>query len=197
MSAVNPMTQPLSEDEVETLHHFLAECFEEHDGLPLDVAHGLIVGAVSGPGEVTVGELLEAVCGAAPIDDLPEMDMLLRRLFNQTQADLQSGDFGPLIPTLPREDEDDLPLPYGWCEGYIEGLRLHGEDTLERMGGDEQASAQLAGIMAFLMYEEEQMFDPPNEDTHFELTDNLGDAAVALFAWWSSAREAAAPHRLQ
>ena len=52
------------------------------------------------------------------------------------------------------------------------------------MMADEQASMLLAPIMSFLMYEQAQWFDPPNELAHRETVEQLGDAAVGLFQWW-------------
>ncbi len=44
-------------------------------------------------------------------------------------------------------------------------------------------AALLTPIMSFLMYEEEQWFNPPNEAAHRETVDQLGEIAVALYQW--------------
>jgi hypothetical protein len=112
---------------------------------------------------------------------------LLVRFRAQLLEDLRSAVYGPLILQLPRDDGSVLPLPYGWCQGYVAGVDSLGEHQRERLIGDERAGALLAPILSFLMYAEDQWFDPPDEAAHRETVDQLGDAAVGLFRWWQVA----------
>ena len=41
----------------------------------------------------------------------------------------------------------------------------------------------LAPILSFLMYEEDQWFDPPNLVAHRETAGKLADAVVGLYRW--------------
>ena len=85
---------------------------------------------------------------------------------------------------MPRDDGSMLALPYGWCQGYLAGLDFLGEERRDRLVGDEQGGSLLAPIMSFLMYDEAQMLDPPNEAAHRETVGQLGEIAVALYRWW-------------
>ncbi len=175
--------QPLLPEEFDRLQSRLVEEMEAAGCMPLDVAHGFLTAsaaaAVSGEGE---GALLERVLGMLAGDrDLHE---LLRRFRAQLLDDLERADYGPLILQLPRDDGSVLPLPYGWCQGYVAGIEALGEDARDRLIGDEQAGALLAPVLSFLMYEDDQWFEPPNEAAHRETVGELGEAAVGLFNWW-------------
>ena len=89
---------------------------------------------------------------------------------------------------MPRDDGSQLPLPYGWCQGYLAGVEFAGEKERDAMLADEQAGALLTPILSFLMYEEGQWFNPPNEAVHRETVGQLGEAAVALFRWFDARR---------
>jgi hypothetical protein len=85
---------------------------------------------------------------------------------------------------MPRDDGSTLPLPYGWCQGYVAGMDFLGEEQRDRLIADKQATGLLAPVLSFLMYEQDQWFDPPNEAAHRETVGQLGEAAVGLFQWW-------------
>jgi yecA family protein len=151
--------------------------------MPLDMAHGFLTAtaAAPGPGDHEPA-LLDRVLGRLAADDA--LRELLVRFRNQLMQDLRSGEYGPLILQLPRDDGSMLPLPYGWCQGYVAGVDFLGGQQRDRLIGDEQASALLAPILSFMMYEQGQWFDPPNEAAHRETVGELGAAAVGLFLWW-------------
>jgi len=114
----------------------------------------------------------------------------LSRFRAQLLDDLRQADYGPLILQMPRDDGSILPIPYGWCQGYVAGLEFLGEDLRDRLLGDEQAGALLAPVLSFLMYDESQWFEPPNEAAHRETVGELGEAAVGLFNWWRTGQAA-------
>lgn len=176
------MTAALLPEELDRLQQVLVEQMDAAGCMPLDVAHGFLSATAAMASE---DALLDRVLGQlAQEHGLRE---LLRRFRTQLLGDLERADYGPLILQMPREDGSLLPLPYGWCQGYVAGLEFLGEGQRDRLVADEQAGALLAPVLSFLMYDEDQWFDPPNEAVHRETVGELGEAAVGLFNWWRAA----------
>jgi yecA family protein len=178
--------QALLPEELDHLQTELVEHMGAAACMPLDVAHGFLTATAAAPrpGDHEAA-LIDRVLGQLAADK--RLRELLGRFRHQLLLDLGSAEYGPLILRLPRDDGSTLPLPYGWCQGYIAGVDYLGEQQRDRMIGDEHAGALLAPIMSFMMYEQDQWFDPPNEAAHRETVDELGDAAVGLFLWWRGA----------
>ena len=125
--------------------------------------------------------LLDRVLGGLAGEE--KLRGLLVRFRDQLLDDLRSAEYGPLILQMPRDDGSTLPLPYGWCQGYVAGVDYLGEEQRDLLISDEQAGSLLAPVLSFLMYEQDQWFDPPNEEAHRETVGQLGEAAVGLFQW--------------
>jgi yecA family protein len=173
----------LRPEELEQLQGLLVEQMGQAGCMPLDVAHGFLTAtAACVMHEEGVSRLLGRVLGRLAEDqDLRDLvDRFRRQLLN----DLREADYGPLILQLPRDDGSPLPLPYGWCQGYLAGLEYLGEGLRDRLIADQQAGALLAPVLSFLMYEEAQWFEPPDEAAHRETVGELGESAVGLFNWW-------------
>ena len=177
------MSDFLTPEELDKLQTTLVEHMQESGSMPLDTAHGFLTAPAGHPDRVPFEQARARVLG--DIAGEQGIGSLLDKFHQQLLRDLESGDYGPLIMQMPREDGSMLPLPYGWCEGYALGLNSAGEDLREQAVADEQAVARLTPIYAFLMYEEAQMFDPPDEQAHREAVGELGEAAVWLNRWWS------------
>jgi uncharacterized protein len=170
-------------EELDKLQAALAEHMQSSGSMPLDTAHGFLTATAAHPERISAEQACARVLGeiAAEAGIAP----LLRRFREQLLRDLESGDYGPLIMQMPREDGSMLPLPYGWCEGYALALNLLGDGLKEQLLGDEQAAARLTPIYAFLMYDQAQMFDPPDESVHREAVGELGESAQWLHRWCS------------
>jgi yecA family protein len=175
--------QPLSPDELEDLQSTLVQHMEHAGCMPLDVAHGFLTATAAAPvGGDPAPVLGERVLGGLAAD--PALRDLVARFRQQVLRDLGAGDYGPLILQLPRDDGEPLPLPYGWCQGYVAGLEFLGEDQRDRLLADEQAGGMLTPVLSFLMYEQDQWLDPPDEAAHREIAAQLADAALGLYRWW-------------
>ncbi len=170
--------RPLLPEEIERLQIELVEHMDAAGNMPLDVAHGFLTATAA---EEQLGPLLDRVLGAL-VQDVRLREQL-ERFRMQLRSDLDRSDYGPLILQVPREDDVTLPLPYGWCQGYMAGVAFLGDHQRDRMLADERASALLAPILSFLMYEEDQWFDPPNLAAHCETAGELADAAIGLYRW--------------
>lgn len=182
----------LTGDDLQGLQEFLLENLESSHCMPLDVAHGFLTAVVSGPALLMPGDWMPPVLGQPPELDDETAGWLTRTLLalnNSIVDELDAGEYGPMIINKPMQDEDPLPLPYGWCEGYLHGLGLHGEGVAEQVARQEETSAQLAPILAFMMYEDEQLLDPPDVTAHRELAAELAGSAIQLYRWWKIQRE--------
>lgn len=180
-------SQALLPEELDYLQTELVRNMDEAACMPLDVTHGFLTATAAAPGR---GDQESALFGRVlgQLAEDQKLGNLLGRFRAELLLDLHSAEYGPLILQLPRDDGSMLPLPYGWCQGYLAGLDFLGEGQRDRLIGDEQAGALLVPILSFMMYEEDQWFDPPNVTAHCETVDQLGEAAVGLFRWWQAAR---------
>ena len=182
-----------SDEQLDRLEEFLFEHMESDGTLPLDAAHGFLTAVVSGPRMIMPGEWLPRILGEVEFASMEETTAItetIMGLYNGTIEELEAGSYEPILLTLGEEgDEAPLPLPYGWCEGYLVGWNFHGEEVLDRMAGDEEAAALLGPVVAFLMYEEDQLMDPPDPEAHRETVAELGPSAVGLYRWWLPRRE--------
>ena len=186
----------VNEDELDLLEAYLLDRMEKGlQPMPLDVAHGFLTAVITGPQELGPEHWLPPIFGHPEFDDEAEAEAMAQRvvaLQEQIAHELEHSHFAPIIIHKPADnDEDPLPLPYGWCEGYMFGMNMHGEHARERMSTDAQASQLLAPIMAFLMYEEDQLLNPPNTEVHRQTTQELPMAAMSLYSWW---RQTDLPH---
>ena len=181
MGGAAPGPLPLMPQELERLQAGLVENMEAAGCMSLDIAHGFFT-ATAAQHPDRPGTLIDRVLGALQNDTA--LRELLTRFHAQVLRDLDAADYGPLVLQMPRDDGSPLPLPYGWCQGYVTGLEFLGEDRRDRLITDERAGALLAPILSFLMYREDQWFDPPNETAHREAVEELGGVAVALYQWW-------------
>ncbi|MCB1722923.1 MAG: UPF0149 family protein [Gammaproteobacteria bacterium] len=171
----------LTPEDLDRLQASLVERMDDAGCMPLDGAHGFLT-ATAATGAASETALLDHVLGGLAADG--GMRALLARLRAQVLVDLGSDDYGPLILQMPRDDGSTLPLPYGWCQGYMAGIEFLGAAARDALLADEQAGALLTPLLSLLMYDESQWFDPPNEAAHRETVGELGDNAVALYRWW-------------
>jgi uncharacterized protein len=186
------MNQMMNDAQLDRLEEFLLSHLEE-GCMPLDVAQGFLSAIVSGPHLIMPNQWLSNVLGNvnfASDKEATDIMELVMSLYNSTLAELENQDFAPMILSLEEGHEDNpLPLPYGWCEGYVIGWNMQGKSTLDDMAGDESAALHLGPVAAFLMYEEDQLLNPPNEVEHREAAGRLADSAMALYEWWKPRRD--------
>jgi len=186
------MEQAFSEQQMTQLEDFLLAHMEDEGCMPLDVAHGYLTAVLSGPHMIMPNTWLPNILGDvdfASEEEAGQIMGLLMSLYNSTLMELESGEYEPMILSMEENYDEPLPLPYGWCEGYIMGWNAHGEDTLDAMAQDEEAALNLGPVAAFMMYEEDQLLAPPNEAEHRQAADLLAESAVDLFRWWLPRRD--------
>ncbi|WP_296802648.1 YecA family protein [Thiolapillus sp.] len=186
------MEQVFSEQQMTQLEDFLLAHMEDEGCMPLDVAHGYLTAVLSGPHMIMPNTWLPNVLGDvdfASEEEAGQVMGLLMSLYNSTLMELESGEYEPMVLSMEENYDEPLPLPYGWCEGYIMGWNAHGEDTIDAMAQDEEAALNLGPVAAFMMYEEDQLLAPPNEAEHCQAADLLAESAVDLFRWWLPRRD--------
>jgi yecA family protein len=176
-----PFPDRLRPDELDWLQTALAEQMEASGCMSLDAAHGFLSATAGAGDDGSEAAELDRVLGGLSAD--VGLRDLLSRFRAQLLIDLQRNDFGPLILQMPCDDGSMLPLPYGWCQGYIVGIEFLGRGERDRMLSDERAGSLLLPALSFLMYEESQWLEPPDENAHRETVGELGAAAVALYHW--------------
>lgn len=185
------MNRMMNDEQLERLEDFLLAHMED-GAMPLDVAQGYLTAILSGPRMIMPSQWLPHVLGETEFSsesEAREIMELVMSLNNLTLAELENNAFAPMMLSMEEGYEDaPLPMPYGWCEGYIMGWNQHGESALDDMAGDEEAARQLGLVAAFLMYEKDQLLNPPNEEEHRLAADQLADSAVALYQWWKPRR---------
>lgn len=177
----------LMPEELDKLQTTLVEHMQESGCMPLDVAHGFLTAVAAhqqllSP-EAARAEVLGQIAGEQGIDPL------LSKFQAQLLRDLQNNEYGPLIMQMPRDDGSMLPIPYGWCEGYVHGLAALGDEQQTKAQDSDEAAKQLSPIFGLLMYEESQLFDPPNEQQHREAVSLLGESAVWMYRWWQAEQD--------
>lgn len=179
----------LTFDQLNALEPYLLNRAQFYHGMPLDVVHGYLTAVLSGPRDIATEEWLPPVFGKPDFEDdaeIEQMAELVVQLHNQIEHELGHGHYAPIMIHKPEEETDPLPLPYGWCEGYLFGMSLQGEDVRERMSQDKDAAELLTPIMAFMAYEQEQLLEPPDPLQHRQRVSELPDAAMKIHRWWSS-----------
>lgn len=181
---MNPL---MNDAQLQQLEDFLLTNLEQ-GSMPLDVAQGFLTAILSGPQMIMPGQWLPLVLGEAELvseEEAQTIMELIMSLYNSILAELENGEYAPMILSMEEGHEDDpLPLPYGWCEGYIMGWNQHGESAMDDMAADEEAALHLGPVAAFLMYQEDQLLNPPDEKEHRLAVDRLADSALGLYRWW-------------
>ena len=181
---------PLTASERAALADLLAERVPHAGGMTLDAAQGFIAAALSGPEELPDRAWLRHVLGTVAGDGAAAeaLETGLRRFAAETREALELGTFAPLVPFHESGTGEPLPLPYGWCAGYVTALALHGDDILEEIDEADAPSDALARILSFLMYAPEDMHHPKDPEAHRAIAAGLGEAASTLYAWWRDRR---------
>lgn len=182
----------LDEQQLNQLQNFLIDHMDDAACMPLDVCHGFLTAMLSGPRSTTPVEWMPMVLGKVEFEDEElsvEISDLLLKLAKDIEHDLAHSHYAPMILYKPADLGDPLPLPYGWCQGYLIGMGVQGESIRDEAMHDEQASSFLSPILAFMMYEDEQMNNPPDEVAHRQAAMELGVSAMSLFHWWNDDKD--------
>lgn len=184
------MSQPLSQTELDRLEAFLNA--EDFPGMALDETHGFLTAVVSGPEIISPQDWLPLVFGGkqAVRKREPPQDIasLLLRLNSEISLALFGNhDYTPWIREHPAAEGEPLPIPEGWCMGYLEGVNLYPLSWRRRFFHNQEAQQLLIPVMAFGFIDHdnpEESPRPQTEQEQRELAGILPDAIRGLFGWW-------------
>lgn len=182
--------QPLSDADLDQLEAWLGS--DDNQGMSLDEAHGFITAVVSGPELIAPQQWLPLVFGgkrAARRHEPPQaiVDLLLRLNSELSLTLFSNHPFEPWIREHQAEEGEPLPVPEGWCMGYLEGVNLYPLEWRRRFFHDTEAQQLLIPIMAFGYIDHdnpEESPRPQSEEEQRELAAVLPDAVRGLFSWW-------------
>jgi len=183
--------QPLFEADLDRLESWLNDA--AHAGMALDEVHGFLTAVVSGPEVIPPQRWLPLVFGGQqearqhnPPEDI--VSLLLRLNSEISLALFGQHHFEPWLREHPGVEGDaPLPVPEGWCMGYLEGVNLYPLDWRRTFFHNEEAQRLLIPVMAFGYIDHDNPDESPRPQTdqeQRELAGLLPDAVKGLFAWW-------------
>ncbi|MCA1804392.1 MAG: UPF0149 family protein [Xanthomonadaceae bacterium] len=194
------LSDPLSDDEIEWLEHFLLDRIDDDadtegkDEGVLDISEldGLFTAVVSGPVMVPPSVWLPALWGDYPPEWGSEKDVehvlaLLMRHMNGIAATLMAHpeDFEPLF--LERTVEGKVyTIVDEWCEGYMRGVNLAPEPWSE---GGLEMTVLLAPIRAFTSGSGWQAHTLSSDQEVANVQDAITPNVREIHAWWLARRE--------
>lgn len=188
------------------LDQFLSANAEQHDGLGLDGAHGLITAVLVGPVALSSEQWLPVIFGDRPLTDpdpaLQTARVLLERLYQSTRAAIEQFMFEPVLAHVLGDDDEDTEVDSsGWCEGFSLGVDLCGARWEQQMRQDPRLLALLGPIIvlgvddgAFTELARDPDIAPLSEREREELRQRLPGAVLDCWMYW---RDHAEDHALE
>lgn len=182
-------TQPLDEDEIDTLELFLQALEGETAVLGISELDGFLTAVVSGPNGLPPAQWVNAIWGGE--EDSPAWESteqaeqiigLIIRHMNCIAGVLQESpeEFDPIYMEDEFEGEPVLNVDE-WCQGYLKGIQLDPEGWQQI---DEEMERALAPILVFgLETGLDGMIDAEDEAIE-ALQQEVAPAARRLYAYW-------------
>jgi uncharacterized protein len=199
------LDEPLSDAELDELEVFLASDAVPQDCMDLEMLDGYLTAVVSGPEAIQPSEWLPQVWSegsksAAPVfvdnDQAQRIMGLVLRHFVGIQRTLAESPtrFRPLlyVPDEKAQRGDRAPAEgTAWCEGYMAGVKLR-DDEWQPLYDAQDARDWIFPIEALAFGDRDDDFTEwvDTEEKRAELIDELPVAAVLIFRFWLSRREA-------
>ena len=198
-NTMNNLLEPLTEDELAELDHFLLDHVVDEDGdvgddgvasvFELD---GLFTALVSSPTLVKPEQWMPEVWGETEPewdseDQFDRVVALMMRHLNTMAATLQEApeEFDPLF-MQDEEDGEEFVVVDDWCEGYVKGVKLAMAQW--RAGGNE-VERLLNPIRAFTSVTQWRGHELSEAETD-KLSDAIAPSARGLYAFWAGQRQA-------
>jgi uncharacterized protein len=195
--------RPLDTTELDRLEQLLVSDLFHDDAMPLDMLQGLLCAVASSPDLIPPSRWLPAALGDNPsyetAEQAEEVLNLVMRFYGQTVQELDDG-AGVTFYVFPDErGEDDLAT---WCDGYLEGVMLSEADWYEH-GDPEEVEELLAPFMLLSGRMREAAEEAGDElptleeecEMKREAAGAMGDAVMAVYAYWFDKRISHSPIR--
>lgn len=176
-------SEPITDDDIKRLDDFLLSDDSGEEAMMIDELHGFLTAVVSGPDMVMPSEFLAEVWDQpefATMAQAQEISMLILRLYNDVSQSLRAGDFEPLLMEQTQERGEPVPIPDGWCTGYVRGMKLRAESWQPHMS---KLSDWLFPISTFGLDHDEETADvlrPKTLEEHAALVAKLPESALAI-----------------
>jgi len=190
---------PMSEQEIGWLEAWLAAPVFKGKAMRLDKLQGYLCAVVSSPDLIPPSRWIPEALGGEPeydsLEQANEFMVLLMRFYNQVAAIFQEHQ--PLDLILKPHSHSDVRMDYQpWCEGYILGWALSGEEWLSP-GNDPLKKLTFPILLLSGAFKENaesrgKEFMPPDEyaELEKECAGVLPNAVVGIYHFWRTARKA-------
>lgn len=138
---MNP-TQALNDNEIDELDDFLMSEDTPESCMDISTLDGFLAAIVLNPSLIVPGEYLHWIWDMegglkgpafASLDQANHIMQLLMRYYNSVQDAICNGGFAPLLYILEQDDDSEYFDAEGWCEGFLLGVTLFGEQWAETL----------------------------------------------------------------
>ncbi|ROR34451.1 YecA family protein [Inmirania thermothiophila] len=186
---VRSVDEPLADADYRRLEAFLASDACGEEALFVDEVHGLFTAIVCGPEPVGPSEWLPVICDGNPVfEDLAEAEEildLLMRMHNEIAATLAlRGELEPLFAEREEAGGARVPSAEGWCQGFIRGMSLRGEQWQAAMGGELVDLLYPIVVLAQIDDEEAPEADLSDPERYRALCAMIPRSVGGIYAHW-------------
>jgi len=149
--------------------------------------HGLLCGKLCGGAPLTTDQWLTAAWDVLDITGQPnaEVEEPVLKLYEQTQAQLNSGDYDlqPYLPDDFTELEQRLQALSQWCHGFLTGFGSAGIDPNAEFSSDQADSLRdIAAIVQVSLDEEEETREEDEQESdYFDLVEHVRIIALNFY----------------
>ncbi|MFZ5734084.1 MAG: UPF0149 family protein [Pseudomonadota bacterium] len=202
MAQPKSLSQPLTEQEIETLSRFLDERAIERDGMSFEMLDGYLTAVLSGPETIMPSEWLPLVWSGEEadhedggvFDDEAEaqriLDLVMRH-YNRIAGVLAQGgaDFEPWIGEFETEDGQFAAFGQEWALGYLRGVGLREaswDDLLDDPEWEEDLEA--IDLLARGPDDEETGAEVATQEQRDALIDGMVNFALDAHDYWLEQR---------
>jgi uncharacterized protein len=202
MAQQDQLSQPLNEQEIETLSRFLDEHAVERDGMSFEMLDGYLTAVLSGPVAISPELWLPLIWSdedagdeASPVfedtDEAGRILELVMRHYNRIAEILAQGgaEFEPWIGEFELEDGELAAYGQEWALGYLRGISL-GEDEWDPLLSDADWQDELEAIdlLARGPDDEETGAEVATQEQRDALIDDMIGFALDAHDYWLEQR---------
>ncbi|HSX62609.1 MAG TPA: UPF0149 family protein [Tahibacter sp.] len=202
MALPQSLSQPLNEQDIETLSRFLDERAVERDGMSFEMLDGYLTAVLSGPDLITPSEWIPWIWAveAAEPSDAPvfEDDVeaqrildLIMRHYNRIADVLAQGgaEFEPWIGEFELEDGGFAAWGQEWALGYLRGVALREEQWDELLDDPDWADdLEAVDLLARGPDDEETGSEVATQEQRDALIDSMVEFALDAHDFWLERR---------
>jgi len=194
-----PVSQPLSDEELDRFEELLGSPIFRSEAMWLDELQGFLCAVVSAPDTILPSAWLPVALGENPEYENPqqaeEVFGLIMRFYNHIALTLQQGE-GIEMQLYHSEGKEDYDFE-SWCRGYLEGVELSEVDWHEAGDPDEVDEllfpfGVLAGDLEEFLRDTGQRTITEKEKTELEAAcrEELAGAVMQTYRYWLARRSA-------